>query len=676
MPIAPPAPPPPPPQILTDNEGRFAFMNLTRGNYTLTATKSGYTAGAYGRVRPGGPNRPVQLDDGEKMPDATIRLFKLGSIAGTVTDDAGEPVVSTMICVYRRTLVAGRTGTHARGRPDTHRRSRDVSNRQSDAWRIHRRGAPRAGHRSGRVPRSRQSTESSVHRARPDVGLADSRRGWAGDRSGCEVPAATSNGISGDIAAAPDASGRIVGFSTVYYPNAPTASGAEVISIASGEQRTGIDLALRRVPTVTISGLITSPDGAAADHAIRLVPTDNGDIIQEPEAAVAMSDASGMFMFLGVPSGRYLVQVVRMPRRTGQMDQVMLRPGAEGLPMPAAQFQAMQAAQAAMEPLLWATVPVSVSDSDVQGLALTLREGLTVSGKLEFSGSRPQSRAATTDPGANHDRACRRSHAWSDQGPPSARAAGRTIHHGRPIAGAVFHQARRRGGRMEFAEHHREWHRCDGQSHRPFQRQRQQCRRHVQRSDSGLAGHCHRAFRPALKLRAWSCFPRTAMRGRTLAPARRACDMTRASGTVVSSRRARSLRATTTSSRFRMSTRANGRTRRIWSFLARAGDALFARAWRAEDGRHHRFRTSSRRRSADSGSASDAGTQLEATERAHGPFVEEPSSGDRTPQQVRDTRSCATSRHRLDRRRCPARRRIERAGAICAGLDPQFDHTG
>jgi hypothetical protein len=68
MPMAAPTPPPPPPQILTDNEGRFAFMNLTRGNYTLTATKSGYTAGAYGRLRPGGPTRPLQLDDGEKVP--------------------------------------------------------------------------------------------------------------------------------------------------------------------------------------------------------------------------------------------------------------------------------------------------------------------------------------------------------------------------------------------------------------------------------------------------------------------------------------------------------------------------------------------------------------------------------------------------------------------------------
>ncbi len=43
-----------------------------------------------------------------------------------------------------------------------------------------------------------------------------------------------------------------------------------------------------------------------------------------------------------------------------------------------------------MEPLLWAMAPVSVSDTDVHGMSLTLREGLTISGRLEFSGTRPR----------------------------------------------------------------------------------------------------------------------------------------------------------------------------------------------------------------------------------------------------------------------------------------------
>ena len=386
MPPAPPAPPPPPPQILTDNDGRFAFMNLTRGNYTLTATKSGYTAGGYGRVRPGGPTRPVQLDDGEKMPDATIRLFKLGSIAGTVTDDAGEPVVSTMIRVYRRTLLSGRRVlTPAGGQTTTDDRGMyRIGNLPPGEYVVVAPVVPVTVPAGAQGPGNRPNLQSTS----PGLTFGSPMPGAGGQAIGPDARflLQRGNGMSGDIAAAPDASGRIVGFSTVYYPNAPTASGADVITIASGEERTAIDLALRRVPTVAISGLITGPDGAAADHAIRLVATDAGDIIQEPESAVAMSDASGLFLFLGIPSGQYIVQVVRMPRRT-PVD-VMVRQ--ESMPMSAAQFRALQEAQSVSEPLLWARVPVSVSDSDVHGLALTLREGLTVSGRLEFSGSRPR----------------------------------------------------------------------------------------------------------------------------------------------------------------------------------------------------------------------------------------------------------------------------------------------
>jgi protocatechuate 3,4-dioxygenase beta subunit len=384
-----PAPPPPPPQILTDNDGRFAFMNLTRGNYTLSATKSGYTAGAYGRVRPGGPTRTLQLDDGEKLPDATVRLFKLGSISGTVSDDAGEPVVSTMIRVYRRSLMAGRRVlTPSGGQVATDDRGMyRIGNLPPGEYVVVAPVVPVTVPAGSQGPGNRPNLQSTAF----NLSFGQPLPGAGGQAIGPDARflLQRANGLSGDVAAAPDASGRVVGFQTVYYPNAPTASGAQNISIASGEERNGIDIALRRVPTVAISGLITgSPDGAAADYAVRLIATDTGDIIQEPESAVAMSDASGVFMFLGVPSGQYVVHVVRMPRRQPPMEIMTRTAGGEALSL--AQFQAMQAAQAVTDPLLWATLPVSVSDRDVQGLALTLREGLTVSGKLEFSGSRPR----------------------------------------------------------------------------------------------------------------------------------------------------------------------------------------------------------------------------------------------------------------------------------------------
>ena len=61
-------------------------------------------------------------------------------------------------------------------------------------------------------------------------------------------------------------------------------------------------------PAVATAPAAPGADGPAADFVIRLVPTDTGDIIQEPESAVAMSDPSGSFLFYGVPAGQYVLK--------------------------------------------------------------------------------------------------------------------------------------------------------------------------------------------------------------------------------------------------------------------------------------------------------------------------------------------------------------------------------
>lgn len=392
MPPTPPAPPPQPPQVLTDYEGRFAFMNLTRGNYTINATKAGYSPGAYGRLRPNGPTRPLQLDDGEKVPDATIRIFKFASISGMVMDESGEPVVATTVRVYRRALMGGRRVLQPAG-----------NQAQTDDRGMYRIANLTPGDYAlvvpvvpVTVPAAMQSQANRLNLQMTSQNLMSS--GLAPGAGGQVIGPDSrfllqrNSGMSGDVTAAADATGRVTGFSTVYFPNSPTASGAEIISLGSGEERTGIAIPLRRVPTVAVSGAITSSAGPAADYAIRLIRSDTGDIMQEPEGALAMSDATGSFMFLAVPSGQYVIQAVRVPRQ----EQIVVdtpRPvpaptminGQMVMAMP----PSVQTSQVT-EPLLWANVPVSVGDADVHGISLTLREGLTVSGRLDFVGSRPR----------------------------------------------------------------------------------------------------------------------------------------------------------------------------------------------------------------------------------------------------------------------------------------------
>jgi hypothetical protein len=77
-------------------------------------------------------------------------------------------------------------------------------------------------------------------------------------------------------------------------------------SRGSGEERNGIDLQLKLVPTANISGRVTGADSPASNWALHLVPSDTGDMSSEPDVATAVTDENGDFTFLCVPAGNYV----------------------------------------------------------------------------------------------------------------------------------------------------------------------------------------------------------------------------------------------------------------------------------------------------------------------------------------------------------------------------------
>src|SRR5688572_19932310 len=81
-----------PRRVIVDAQGRFMFTGLPAGAFTIAVAKRGYLAGAFGQLRPDGAGRPLPVQDGEHVTDATIRMWRFASISGTVTDDLGEAV--------------------------------------------------------------------------------------------------------------------------------------------------------------------------------------------------------------------------------------------------------------------------------------------------------------------------------------------------------------------------------------------------------------------------------------------------------------------------------------------------------------------------------------------------------------------------------------------------------
>jgi hypothetical protein len=180
---------------------------------------------------------------------------------------------------------------------------------------------------------------------------------------------------------------RVFVYRTAYYPVAHTIGDATAIKVDSGEERTGIDLQVRPVPTSRVSGTVVGPQGPAVSLGLRLLLTGVDQSASDVgfEVATTVTDAEGAFMFLGVPEGQYSLRALMIPESVGR--------GMPPPPPPPSGRGGVQVVSARppapVEPILWGRMPVTVGQEDVSGLALTMRAGLRVSGRLQFDGTAP-----------------------------------------------------------------------------------------------------------------------------------------------------------------------------------------------------------------------------------------------------------------------------------------------
>jgi len=390
---------PPLAHIMTGSDGQFAFRALSKGSYGLTALKPGYVTGAYGRRRPDGPSQQVTLEDGQKVGDVAIAIWKYATISGAVVDEAGEPVIGVQVRTLRRTYVAGRP----RFVPVIGSSPATPFGVNTDDRGTYRVSGLSPGDYVVVVESMQASVPLSTIQAYGDPGTmpASQLSQIFQIRGPTQLPGTSPSSIQigntlmslsrpGLIPPQP-AAGRVFIYPTTYYPSALTIARATVVRVASGQERSAVDFQLSPVAASRVSGALAG-DSAAVSHVPLWLnaPDAQESGVGLDSAAATITDGNGAFVFPAVPAGEYILRALKQPPRPSSSGATTMIQAGAGVVFSTVMSGSDANAPIPPEATLYAITALSVGRRDVNGLAIPLQIGPRVSGRLEFDGNTPR----------------------------------------------------------------------------------------------------------------------------------------------------------------------------------------------------------------------------------------------------------------------------------------------
>lgn len=340
----------------TDDAGRFEFTDLPPGSYgSLRAVKAGWVVATYGEKRPGGIGTPIILAEGQLS--IAMKLTRGAVVTGTIADEHGHPLPHVNV-----EAAAVRTVDGERSLVEV----KDLHTAVTDDRGIYR----VFGLASGDYVVSASPRLSAMGDVRL---ISDAELQWANEQLSAPF-GRSGNSRPSDVTSV--GRGPAVTYGPVFY-GGRLGSDAAIITLAPGEERKGIDIVVRYLPTSRIEGIVVDPAGLLAEIAsVNLVPrgydalavSDPLPFTTNQQSTATM--AAGRFALAGIRPGDYTLRA-RGPQRD-----------------PAGSVST-----------LWASLDIVVSGQDQSGITLRLQRGPRVSGRLVFDGaslSAPQDVSAVT----------------------------------------------------------------------------------------------------------------------------------------------------------------------------------------------------------------------------------------------------------------------------------------
>ena len=346
------------PPLVADPQGRFFFRGLAPGAYIVMASQRGYSL-----LR----SPMIDVADNERVLDAIVRLTRLATVTGFIRDSAGDPVVGIEILAFLQ--------VYSNGRPALQTVLRGVKSDDRGMYRI------------PGLPPGEYFVCACLRDPNPLDPLLLTT--LASQPLNLMSVAARALNVGADAVSLDD---TLRGYAPTFHPNSATVAQAERVSLAAGEDRTGVDITVELVRATRVAGRVVGAESPIQATSIRLVPVADADAgIQLTTMQPMLAQADGRFDFANVPPGQYRLVVIHREtsaRGGGPSGLALGFTGGRAASPPAP--IAVAGPGVVPPPVLWANELISVGDRGVSGLVVSLSQSVNVNGRVQFVGSAAQ----------------------------------------------------------------------------------------------------------------------------------------------------------------------------------------------------------------------------------------------------------------------------------------------
>jgi len=320
--------------VTTDNNGGFELRSLPAGRWTLRATKSGFVEQQFGQRSVFAAADPITIAEGQQFV-ADFRMSRGGAFSGRVVDEFGDPIAGANVSALRlQTTAQGlrttRTGT-------------SVQSDDTGMYRVY-----------GLPPGQYYISVSDPSASR--MVIVEAAANLA-----ARVEEFVIAGAAGDRAlrfTASDNGETRTSYAPTYYPGTASLAEAQRLTLALGEDQSGINFAVVPVRAARVSGRVVGSNGAPLRARITLADS-MGQVFNTGGGGRGGGGSSqdGSFTLTNIPPGSYTLTV--------------------------------HGGNAAPAPPEVAMMPVIVSGADITGLNVVTGSGGVATGSLVTENGAP-----------------------------------------------------------------------------------------------------------------------------------------------------------------------------------------------------------------------------------------------------------------------------------------------